>query len=183
MKRSREQSTAPQISSSITTLRCFPCCCLPLNSCVNWKDEATLLPHPNNLHNLPNCFSFIILYWFSSSFLNLPPALSSHESFSPLSLSLRLSLFPSLTHGHTHTHTYTYSPADVATPNRFTALSIWSTALLYFLYNTSQSCMLMVSCFADCACVECIVWFGYCPKYKVLQLALPDNSQCLTAKL
>lgn len=139
--------------SSMITLRCFPWVFFPLlpYSRVSLKDEASLFPHPNNLYNLPRCFSFIILYRFSSSVLNLPLALL------PMNHSL---LFLSLT--LTRTHTHTLSPADVATLNRFNAPSIWSTVPFYFQYNTSQSCMLMVYCFGIRTSSECIVWLGCC---------------------
>lgn len=86
--------------SSMITLRCFPWVFFPLlpYSRVSLKDEASLFPYPNNLYNLPRCFSFIILYRFSSSVLNLPLALL------PMNHSL-LFLFLSLTLTRTHTHT------------------------------------------------------------------------------
>ena len=133
MKRGRDQ---PTVQKTQYHIKVFSMLLTPaVLPCESKKDEDGLLPHPNNLYNLPSCFSSIILYWFSSSFPNLPPALS------PLWIILR-SLSLSLL-GITHIHT----PADVATPNRFGAPSTWSTALFYFQYNTSQSCMLMAYCF------------------------------------
>lgn len=127
----KEQNSLQYSTCRINTFKCFPWFCLPLNK-EKEKDRASLFPHPNNLYNLPSCCSFFILYWFSSSVLYHPWP-SSNELFSSLSL----------------THLHTLSPAYVATLNRFSAPSIWSTTLFCFQYNTSQSCMLMVYCFAD----------------------------------
>lgn len=91
-------------SSLLTTRKVFSMSLSPVLQVWDPKGQSQFFfPYPHNLHNLLSCFSFIILYRFPSSALNLPPALTmNHSLFSPQHTHKHM-------HARTCTHTVSYS--------------------------------------------------------------------------
>lgn len=99
------------------------------------RTKSVFFSHPHNLYNLLSCFSFIILYRFSSSALNLSPSPSHNESFSLFSQTT-LRTYPQTSPIHTEILTYlcTSSPQlmlQLPIDSQPQAYEVWC----YFIFN------------------------------------------------